>query len=114
MAESFLERMRNSSHLSGGNVGYVEALFESFLEDPNAVPEEWREYFDKLPTVAGAIDADIPHSTVIKHFEILGRNRLRARPETVSTDISSEHERKQMREAKLQEERRRQAGLITP
>jgi 2-oxoglutarate dehydrogenase E1 component len=101
MAESFLERMRNSSHLAGGNVGYVEALFESFLEDPNAVPEEWREYFDKLPTVAGAIDADVPHSTVIKHFEILGRNRLRARPETVSTDISSAHERKQMRVTEL-------------
>ncbi|MFV2090550.1 MAG: hypothetical protein ACC642_07840, partial [Pseudomonadales bacterium] len=37
MAESFLERMQRSSHMGGSNVAYIEALYESFLEDPNNV-----------------------------------------------------------------------------
>jgi 2-oxoglutarate dehydrogenase E1 component len=51
MAESFLERMRRSSHLAGSNVAYIEDLYESFLDDPNSVSVEWRDYFDKLPRV---------------------------------------------------------------
>jgi 2-oxoglutarate dehydrogenase E1 component len=27
------------------NLPYVEALFEDFLNDPDSVPERWREYF---------------------------------------------------------------------
>jgi len=60
MAESFMERMRRTSHLDGNNLAYVEALYESFLSDPNAVPAEWRDYFEKLPRVEGAIKATSP------------------------------------------------------
>jgi 2-oxoglutarate dehydrogenase E1 component len=101
MAESFLERMRKSSHLAGANAAYVEALYESFLIDANSVPEEWRSYFERLPRVEGVIASDIPHSTIRQHFELLGRNRLRARPEVASTDVTSDHERKQMRVTEL-------------
>ena len=96
MAESFLQRMRRSSHLDGANAAYIEALFESYLADPNDVPEEWRSYFEKLPQVEGVIGGDIPHSTVVEHFERLGRNRLKARPERTSTAVESAHEHKQM------------------
>ena len=101
MAESFLERMRKSSHLAGGNVAYIEALYETFLEDPNDVPEQWRAYFDKLPRVEGEVSGDMPHSTIVRHFEMLGRNRLKAQPEEVSTEVSSEHERRQVRVLEL-------------
>lgn len=36
-----------STPLFGGNAPYVEALYESFLEDPASVPEAWRRYFQK-------------------------------------------------------------------
>ena len=49
MHESVMQRMWNSAHLSGGNAAYVEELYELYLHDPNAVPEEWRTYFQKLP-----------------------------------------------------------------
>ncbi len=101
MPESFLERMQKNSHLAGGNVAYIEALYESFLQDANSVPEEWRSYFERLPRVDGVIGADIPHSTIRSHFEMLGRNRLRARPEIIATDVSGEHEKKQMRVTEL-------------
>jgi 2-oxoglutarate dehydrogenase E1 component len=97
MAESFLERMRQSSHLAGTNVAYIEDLYESFLDDPNSVSVEWRDYFDKLPRVEGSIQADVPHSAVRQHFERLGRNRLKARPERESTMVQNAHEQKQMR-----------------
>ena len=101
MTDSFLDRMRRSSHLSGGNAAYVEAIYERFLEDPNAIGEEWRSYFDKLPRVEGVQTGDVPHGAIIEHFERLGRNRLKARPERVSTAISSEHERRQVRVLEL-------------
>jgi 2-oxoglutarate dehydrogenase E1 component len=97
MADSFMERMRRSSHLAGNNLAYVEALYETFLDDPNQVPAQWREYFEQLPRVEGAIKGDIPHGPVMQHFERLGRNRLKARPERVSTRVESAHELKQMR-----------------
>ncbi len=80
MSESFLEQMQKTSHLAGGNVAYIESLYETYLENPNNVPPEWRTYFEKLPRVDGVIASDVPHSTVIRHFELIGRNRLRARP----------------------------------
>lgn len=52
MHESVMQRMWNSAHLSGGNAAYVEELYELYLHDPNAVPEEWRTYFQKLPPMA--------------------------------------------------------------
>ena len=101
MTDSYLDRMRRSSHLAGGNVAYVEAIYERFLEDPNAIGEEWRSYFDKLPRVEGVRTGDVPHGAIIEHFERLGRNRLKARPERVSTAVSSEHERRQVRVLEL-------------
>ena len=74
-----------------------KSLYEAFLEDPNSVGAEWREYFEKLPRVEGTVKSDVPHSTVIQHFERLGRNRLKARPERESTLVQNAHEQKQMR-----------------
>ncbi len=101
MSESFLEQMQKTSHLAGGNVAYIESLYETYLENPNNVPPEWRTYFEKLPRVDGVIASDVPHSTVIRHFELIGRNRLRARPQSVATEVANDHERKQIRVTEL-------------
>ena len=91
-----MERMRRSSHLAGNNVAYIEALYEDYLNDPGQVPPNWRSYFEQLPVVEGTLAKDVPHSGVIQHFERLGRNRLKARPEKESTLVESVHEMKQM------------------
>jgi 2-oxoglutarate dehydrogenase E1 component len=92
-----MQRMRKSSHLGGLNAAYIEDLYETYLEDPGAVAEVWRSYFETLPVVEGAIGADTPHSSVVQHFERLGRNRLKAKPEKVATHISDQHQVQQMR-----------------
>ncbi|MEM7098322.1 MAG: 2-oxoglutarate dehydrogenase E1 component [Pseudomonadota bacterium] len=89
--------MLRSSHLSGQNAAYIEDLYEQFLDDPGAIPSNWRTYFEQLPMVEGALGPDTPHSTVVNHFERLGRNRLKAKPEKVATSMATEHGSKQMR-----------------
>ena len=97
MTESYLERMRASSHLAGVNAAYIEAMYEAWLSAPDSVPLQWRAFFGDLPSAQPDPEAEIPHSGVIAHFERIGRNRLKARPEKQSAAVESEHERKQMR-----------------
>ena len=99
MHESVMQRMWNSAHLSGGNAAYVEELYELFLHDPNAVPEEWRTYFQKLPT-GGNQSPDVSHATVRDHFVLLAKNQRRAQPVSAGA-VSSEHEKKQVEVLRL-------------
>jgi 2-oxoglutarate dehydrogenase E1 component len=94
MQESVMQRMWDSAHLSGGNAAYVEELYELYLHDPNAVPEEWRTYFDKLPAEGNAA-TDVSHSTIRDHFILLAKNQRRAQPVSAAS-VSSEHEKKQV------------------
>lgn len=75
MQKDNMAALWGSSHISGGNAAYVEALYEDYLRDPNGVDEQWRDYFDKLPRVNGYSARDIPHSQVVEQFAQLGRRR---------------------------------------
>ncbi|MEQ8803058.1 MAG: hypothetical protein RLP45_13550, partial [Haliea sp.] len=79
MQDSPMELLRRSSHIAGGNASYVEDLYESYLLDPNGVPEQWRDYFDKLPRVdsSSALIQDIPHSTIRDRFAQISKMRVR-------------------------------------
>ncbi len=63
-----LKQLQENSYLFGGNAPFVEQLYESWLEDPAAVPEEWRSYFDKLQLLPGASAKDVAHGPVIDAF----------------------------------------------
>ncbi len=92
-------RQWSTSHLSGSNATYVEELYEAYLKDPNSVPEQWRDNFDKLPRVNGT-ESDVPHSTIREHFLYLAKNKNRVQPLSVSS-VSSEHEKKQVKVLQL-------------
>ncbi|KZN59702.1 2-oxoglutarate dehydrogenase E1 component [Pseudoalteromonas luteoviolacea] len=76
MHEGVMKAWLESSHLYGGNVAYVEDLYEAYLDDAASVPEEWREVFDQLPKVEG-VDVDIKHSDVRAQFAELAKNKHR-------------------------------------
>ncbi|MEC9481850.1 MAG: thiamine pyrophosphate-dependent enzyme, partial [Halomonas sp.] len=78
MQEGIMELMWRTSHVSGGNAHYVEALYEQYLVDPNAVPDEWRSYFDQLPRPEGSPSYDVPLSPIREQFYQLSRNRRAA------------------------------------
>lgn len=99
MQDSIMEQYWRTSHISGGNAAYVEELYDTYLHNPNAVPEEWRNYFDQLPRVNGVLTQDTPHSVVRAQFEQLGKTRVR----TVAADggATSEHGQKQIKVLQL-------------
>ena len=101
MQESSMELLRRSSHISGGNATYVEDLYEVYLMDPNAVPEEWRSYFDSLPRVGGNTLQDIPHSTVKEHFAQISKMRVRTEATVQQDSRATEYERKQVHVVQL-------------
>jgi 2-oxoglutarate dehydrogenase E1 component len=91
-----MESLWRTSHISGGNATYVEDLYEHYLLDPNSVPEAWRDYFEKLPTVDG-VAVDVPHSTIREHFELIGKAKLRpAASSNAYSGEATEYERKQV------------------
>ncbi len=65
-----LEQYLANSHLDGGNIAFIEQLYESYLDDPSSVPEHWRDWFKRL---ASAGQVDLPHSPVIARFAELGK-----------------------------------------
>ena len=103
MQESSMELLWRSSHIAGGNATYVEDLYESYLMDPNAVPEQWREYFDKLPQVASDIlqIEDVPHSVIRDRFAQISKMRVRTEATVQHDSQATEHERKQVRVVQL-------------
>ncbi|MDR9438673.1 MAG: 2-oxoglutarate dehydrogenase E1 component [Halomonas sp.] len=75
MQQGIMELMWRSSHVSGGNAHYVEALYEQYLDDPSAVPDEWRQYFDQLPRPEGGASHDVPLEPIREQFYQMGRHR---------------------------------------
>ncbi len=49
MQDGVMREWLETSHLAGGNVAYIEQMFEAYLDDPTAVSDEWRKIFDALP-----------------------------------------------------------------
>ncbi len=66
-----MQSYQGTSYLFGGNAPYVEELYESYLNDPSSVPENWRHYFDgvqNLPAVDGSATKDIAHAPIVASF----------------------------------------------
>ena len=100
MHDSIMEHFYRTSLFSGANAGYIEDLYEIYLHDANALPEQWRAFFDSLPRVDG-VATDTSHQTIRNHFELLGRRRARPIPAPGSGGVNIEHERKQVKVQQL-------------
>ncbi|MEO0437181.1 MAG: 2-oxoglutarate dehydrogenase E1 component [Pseudomonadota bacterium] len=94
-----MELLRRSSHIAGGNATYVEDLYEAYLTDPNAVPAQWRDYFDRLPRVESKTTmlGEVPHSTVRDRFARISKMRVRTEATVAHDSQATQHERKQVR-----------------
>ena len=62
---ALLELLKSSSAFSGGNVSFLESLYEQYLVDPSTIPKDWRERFDQLP---GNQIPEKPHAAVQRRF----------------------------------------------
>ncbi len=61
-----MQQFLASSYLFGGSAPFVEELYEQYLENPGAVPAQWREYFDQLQLLPGTGAKDVAHAPVVE------------------------------------------------
>ena len=95
-----MKTLQRSSLLDGGNVAYLDALYETWLRDPAALAPRWRQYFDALPRVDGYASADVSHAAIREEFSRL-TGRLRGGRIARLTDARLVHENKQIRVLQL-------------
>jgi len=69
-----MNQLFGTSHLFGGNAPFIEELYENYLDDPTAVPSEWRDYFDKLAQLPSEVARDVPHLPIVHAFAEQAKN----------------------------------------
>jgi 2-oxoglutarate dehydrogenase E1 component len=63
-----MKEFLNNSYLFGANAPFIEDLYEKYLVNPGSVPEEWREYFDRMQVLPGSSTKDVAHAPVVESF----------------------------------------------
>ena len=87
---SVMKQFLSSSYLFGGNAPFVEELYESYLENPQSVPDGWREYFDRmqvLPSPGGSGSRDVAHAPIVESFAARAKEG-RLRPGAPQGDVA--------------------------
>ncbi|HYL89367.1 MAG TPA: 2-oxoglutarate dehydrogenase E1 component [Burkholderiales bacterium] len=86
---SVMRQFIDNSYLFGGNAPFIEDLYEKYLANPQSVPEQWREYFDRMQALPGATVKDVARAPVEQSFVerakagvLGGEKMLRAEPVT--------------------------------
>jgi 2-oxoglutarate dehydrogenase E1 component len=74
MPMTTMNNLFDSTMFFGGNAPFVEELYENYLNNPTAVPDEWRDYFDRLAQMPGYVARDVAHAPVIAAFAELGKD----------------------------------------
>jgi 2-oxoglutarate dehydrogenase E1 component len=95
-----MKLLQRSSLLDGGNVAYLDALYETWLRDPGSVAEHWRHYFSGLPRINDHTSPDALHSEIRDEFSRL-TGRLRGHRLAGLAGTRLAHENKQIRVLQL-------------
>ncbi len=100
-----IDKFRETSALNGANQTYVEELFESYLEDPQSVSEEWQKYFADFKNEDGQ---DVAQGPVKRAFE-----QMRHRSGVAQgNEVDEVHLAKQVGVLRLIEEYRRRGHQV--
>ncbi|AGY91101.1 hypothetical protein SPICUR_00360 [Spiribacter curvatus] len=94
MTDTF-EQSLSHSYLNGANANFIEALYEKYLADPDAVEPRWRDYFRDLEALDPQSGRDIPHSPIREAFEEIGRSSRRGRAQSASDGMDAMAAQKQ-------------------
>eukprot|EP00828_Plagiopyla_frontata_P025171 TRINITY_DN32170_c0_g1_i1.p3 TRINITY_DN32170_c0_g1~~TRINITY_DN32170_c0_g1_i1.p3 ORF type:complete len:106 (+),score=3.74 TRINITY_DN32170_c0_g1_i1:145-462(+) len=80
MPTNVMEAWLASSHLCGANATYIEALYESYLQDPHTVDANWRTLFAELPKVSALPEE--AHSIIRKQMkDAANKTKCLSRPQ---------------------------------
>lgn len=101
MSENSMLRQRKTSHIAGANAEYVDALYERFLANPDAVSADWKSYFSNLPSINESTLNDTSHKTVQEYYLLKAKNSTRVEKLLAASTVSTEYERKQVKVVQL-------------
>ena len=69
-----MREFQGNSYLFGANAPFIEALYESWLADPQSVEPRWRGYFDELQKLDDG-PRDVSHFAVQERFAAMAKER---------------------------------------
>ena len=67
-----MKELWGSSHISAGHAAYLESLYETFINNPKDLSDEWLDFFTNLPNHPSS-NGEISHQEIIKEFKSLSR-----------------------------------------
>jgi 2-oxoglutarate dehydrogenase E1 component len=73
-----MQELWQDSYLTSGSEEYIEELYEQYLQNPQDVAPEWRQYFDDLAAQNVRITPDVSHAAIREQFLQMARNPMRA------------------------------------
>ena len=82
-----MQKLQQTSQLSGGSGEYLDLLYEKYLESPDSVDSSWREYFDSLnQSDKSRGKNDVAHQPIKDYFIKLAKTKVGASATTGSAD----------------------------
>jgi 2-oxoglutarate dehydrogenase E1 component len=69
-----MKQLFGNSYLFGANAPFIEALYETWLKDPQSVEPRWRSYFDELQRLDDG-PGDVSHAEVQQRFVEIAKRR---------------------------------------
>ena len=96
---NYLERLRQSSAFFGANAPFIEDLYESWLQDPSSVPDDWQRHFDALPSVNGrdSVEPDVSHRQIQENYIQLAQGSGAHRTSSNFDALAAERQAKVLR-----------------
>src|SRR5437762_11376911 len=82
-----MRQFLDNSYLYGTNASFIEDLYEKYLVNPQSVPEQWREYFDRIQVLPGNAARDVAHAPVVESF--VQRAKAGQRSEEHTSELQS-------------------------
>ncbi len=96
-----MQALWDSAMLEGENALWLESLYESYLQNPNLVDVQWRDFFATLPGAGDGHVKDIPHSVVQQQFREITQSSIYRPCPSANSNVDLGHERKQVKVLQL-------------
>ena len=68
-----MKELWGSSHISAGHAAYLETLYETFINNPEDLSEEWLDFFTNLPKHPNS-NGEISHQEIVREFKNISRS----------------------------------------
>lgn len=92
MQTKSMQDLWRDSYLAGSEA-YLEDLYETYLENPEAVTPDWRRFFDNLKQTMASEPGDVSHAAIREQFLKLARESQRLSAESMGSYQDEQQER---------------------